>query len=143
MYHIEINHLICNAYQDSWLPNSHVLLRPSLILPTPSLFQNFSKPPLPHLHYSFSLSPCFFDCMGDSSIFDVLFCLMIWTYTCQALVTQSQKDLAVCPMQQGVKVTEVWHTLFFASNLIWYHTQTHTHIRHKEHSGPSRLAHPY
>ena len=100
---------------------------PPLYCLLPPFFKIFPSSPLPHLHYSFSLSPCFFDCMGDSSIFDVLFCLMIWIYTCQALVTQSQKDLAVCPMQQGVKVTEVWHTLFFASNLIWYHTQTHTH----------------
>ena len=60
-----------------------------------------SSPPLLFL-------PCFFGRMGDRATFDVLFYLMILLiYTCQTLVPQYQKDLAMCFMQQDVSFTEV------------------------------------
>ena len=70
--------------------------------------------------------------VGDHATFDVLFYLMIiWNYTCQALVPWYQKDLDVCFMQQGVRFTEVWHNVIFYwySNLI---LQTHKHTQHTQ-----------
>ena len=117
------------------------------ILPTP--FFNFCPTPLPHtflstltltpVHPPFFLLSCFFGWMGDHTMFDVLFYLMIiWIYTCPPLVPQFQKNLDVCFMQQGVTFTEVWHIMwFFTGTLIWCHTHKHT-----AHLGAGRLTHP-
>ena len=77
---------------------------------------------------------CFFGWMGDHATFDVLFYLMIiWIYTCQALVPWYQKDLDVCFMQQGVRFTEVWHMWFFTDTLMLLsHTQTQKHTQHTQ-----------
>ena len=64
--------------------------------------------------------------------------LILWIYTCQALLPLYQKDLDVCFMQQVIKFTEVSHMWFFAGTVIWYHTQRHT-----AHSGTSKLTDPY
>ena len=68
--------------------------------------------------------------MGDHATFDVLFYLMIiWIYTCQALVPWYQEDLDVCFMQQGVRFTEVTHDVVF----YWYSdliSHTHKHTQH-------------
>ena len=119
---------------------------PILLTPTP--VSNFVQPSLPlspnpcHLHpphQGFFLLSCFFCWMGDHATFDVLFYLMIiWIYTCQALVPWYQKDLNVCFMQQGVRFAEVWHMCFFSGTLDFTNTQTHT-----AHSGTSRMTHPY
>ena len=56
--------------------------------------------------------------------------LILWVYTCWALVLWYQKDLTVCFIQQGIKFDkasrhQVWHILwFFAGTLIWYNTPT-------------------
>ena len=55
--------------------------------------------------------------------------------------TLYHKDVAVCFMQQGIKITEVWHIMwYFVVNLIWYHTHTKNtytqkHTRHTQ--GPT------
>ena len=106
----------------------------------PLLFQILCKPLSPN-----SLSPptstptvlsvvlfLLAEWVGDHATFDVLFYLMIiWNYTCQALVPWYQKDLDVCFMQQGVRFTEVWHNVIFYwySNLI---LQTHKHTQHTQ-----------
>ena len=107
---------------------------PILLTPTP--VSNFVQPSLPlspnpcHLHpphQGFFLLSCFFCWMGDHATFDVLFYLMIiWIYTCQALVPWYQKDLNVCFMQQGVRFAEVWHVFF----LVLLISQTHKHTQH-------------
>ena len=65
--------------------------------------------------------------MGDHTTSDVLLYLMIiWIYTCQALVP---KDLDVCFMQQDTNFTEVWEIIRFLV-VLWLdttHTQTHKH----------------
>ena len=88
-------------------------MKTSHIWPTP-LFLNFVQPPPPMLFLLF----CFFDWMGDYATFDLLFHSILWAYTCQAMVTQYQKELDVCFTQKGVKFTEVWHMWFFAGTLI-------------------------
>ena len=90
------------------------------------------------------LLPFFFGWMGDHVTYDIQFYLMIiWIYTCQALVPYYQKDLDVCLMQQGIRFTEVWHImLFFTGTLIWYYTHKNTQT-HTAHSGASRLTNPY
>ena len=93
------------------------------------LFWNFVQPLFsvtsnPHPHCSF------FGWMGDHATLEVLFYLILWIYTCRAMVLDVY-DLDVCFIQQGVKFTEVWHMWFFASALTWYHTQEHTHT-HKD-----------
>ena len=113
-----------------------------------SPFSNFVQPLPPILCLQpppavlFLLSS-FFDWMGGRATFDVLFYLMIlYIYTCWALIPLYQKDLALCFIQQGVKFTEVWHIMqFLASTLIWYHTDTQT--RHTAHSGANKLTHSY
>ena len=109
------------------------------ILPTPpppSSFFKFCPTPSPllpcHLQpppQLFFLLSCFFGWMGDHATFDVLFYLMIiWIYTCQALVPWYQKDLDVCFMQQDIRFTEIWHIMwFFTGTLIWYHKPTNVH----------------
>ena len=107
-----------------------------LILPIPTFFKfcpthphfiaTSNSPPPPPL---FFLLSCFFGWIGDHATFDVLFYLMIiWVYTCQALVPWHQKDLDVYFMQQGIRFTEVWHIMwFFTGTLIWYHKHTNAH----------------
>ena len=87
--------------------------------------------PSPPLFFLFSF---FFGWIGDHATFDVLFCVMIiWIYTCRALVPLYQKDLNVCFMQQRAKFTEVWHVFF----LYWYSDLTlHTHINTHNSQGP-------
>ena len=76
---------------------------------------------------------------GGDGKFWLDYLMIIWIYTCQALVPWYQNNLDVCFMQQGVMFTEVWQMWFFTGTLIWYHnTQTDT-----VHSGASRLTHPY
>ena len=64
-------------------------------------FQILSDPPFqPPIQLLFSL-PCFF------AISDMLFYVIIlWIYTCGALVLEYQKKPAVCFMQEGIKFTE-------------------------------------
>ena len=104
------------------------------------LFSITSNPQPPLLF----LLPFFFGWMGDHVTYDIQFYLMIiWIYTCQALVPYYQKDLDVCLMQQGIRFTEVWHImLFFTGTLIWYYTHKNTQT-HTAHSGASRLTNPY
>ena len=123
-------------------------MKTALILPPP-LFQilsntpPFLSPPTPNPHYSFCCH-FFFGWMGDHVTYDIQFYLMIiWIYSCQALVPYYQKDLDVCLMQQGIRFTEVWHImLFFTGTLIWYYTHKNTQT-HTAHSGASRLTNPY
>ena len=69
--------------------------------------------------------------------------MILWIYSCWALVPYYQKDLDVgFIMQQGVKFTEFWHMWFFTGTLIGYHTQTHIQ-RHTALSGASRFMHTY
>ena len=110
------------------------------ILPT-ILFSNFVQPLPPrllcHLQPSpplFFLLSFFFGWISDHAKFDVLFCVMIiWIYTCRALVPLYQKDLNVCFMQQCAKFTEVWHV--FSILVLWFDI-THTHINTHNSQGP-------
>ena len=121
-----------------------MIWRPLLLLTPPSSFKFCPTPsPLLPCHLQsppqlFFLLSCFFGWLSDHATFDVLIYLMIiWIYTCQALLPWYQKDLDVCFMQQGVRFTEVWHIMwFFTGTLIWYH-------KHTAHSGASRLTQPY
>ena len=108
------------------------------ILLTPS-FSNFVEPPSPLTKpppLLLFLLPCLFgDCANDMI-------LLLWIYTCRALVPWYQKDSAVCFMEQGVKLMKSdINCDFFTNNRIWYlslkdtqHTQglidrnTHTNI---------------
>ena len=91
-------------------------------------FSNFVKSLLPQLRCHLQSPPSLF----------FLLCI-IWIYTCRALVSEYQKDLNVCFMQQGINFTELWQMWFFywCSDLI-LHTQTHT-----AHSAASRLTNLY
>ena len=132
----------------SWQRGSNPLFYENPLYCLPPSFFKFCptpSPPLPcHLQpppqLFFRLS-CFFGWMGYHATLDVLFYLMIiWIYTCQALVPWYQRDLDVCFMQQGVRFTEVWYIMwFFTGTLIWYHKQTKTQST----LGASRLTHSY
>ena len=101
--------------------NPPILWRPTL-LPTPLFFKfcpTHSSPPLPcHLQMPaplYLLLTCFFGWMGDHATFDVLFYLMIWIYTYQALGPW-------CVFH----ATRWGLTHNFTGTLIWYHTQKYT-----------------
>ena len=126
--------------QHSWQrgPNPLFYEKPSYIAYPPPFFFIFCPPPPSHLPCHLQPPPpllfllsCFFDWMSDCTTFDVLFYLMIlWIYTCWALVHLYQKDFDVHFMQQGIKFTEVLHIMwFFAGTLIWYHIHTNTHTQ--------------
>ena len=117
----------------------------------PRLFFKFCPPsplppPLPcHLQslpLLFFLLSCFFGWMSDYATFDVLFSLIIiWMYTCWALVPWYKKDLDVCFMQQGIKFILSSDTCVFLL-VLWFdithtHTHTHTHTKYTQHTqGP-------
>ena len=113
-----------------------------LLSPSPIFFFKFcSNPPPPFLcrlwppFTRLFLLFCSFGWMGDRATFHALFCfIVLFNYTCRALVPQSQKGLDVSFMQQGVKITDFWHIMcFFAGTLICYHTLTQAHTQtHKD-----------
>ena len=113
-----------------WRPHSPLYCLLSLF----QILSNLPPPWLPcHLQPSpplFFLLSFFFGWIGDHATFDVLFCVMIiWIYTCRALVPLYQKDLNVCFMQQRAKFTEVWHV--FSILVLWFditHTHKHTQL---------------
>ena len=107
----------------SWQRDAKPLLYedPPILPPPPPLPCHF-KPPIP----MFFLLSCFFDRMADRTTLDVLFYLMIiWIYTCSALVPYYQKDLDMCFMQKASSLLRS-ETCFFTGTLIWYHTHKHT-----------------
>ena len=68
-----------------------------------------------------------------------LYLTILSIYTCQAFVTYHQKDLAVCFMQQGIKLTEFSSIMLFFNNTpIWYRTNKDT-----AHTWTNRLTHPH
>ena len=68
---------------------------------------------------------------------------MIWLiYACQA--TEVPKRIFMMFfMQQGIKFTEVWHTIFCLYSGLISHTNTQTHKDIEPTQGASRLTHPY
>ena len=105
---------------DRGMLNLYFMKTPLYCLPPP-LPCHF-KPPIP----MFFLLSCFFDRMADRTTLDVLFYLMIiWIYTCSALVPYYQKDLDMCFMQKASSLLRS-ETCFFTGTLIWYHTHKHT-----------------
>ena len=112
--------------------NSPFLWRPSYVTypklcPTPS-------PPLPcHLQpppQLFFLLSCFFGWMGDHATFDVLFYLIIiWIYTCQALVPEGPWCVFYAKMSQVYR--GLTYVLFLL--VLWFDiTNTQTHIQHTQ-----------
>ena len=83
--------------------------RPLRLYCLPTSFSNFAKPPPQHLTH------CSFCCL-------VFLAIILWIYTCQALLQYSQINLAVCFMQQGVKFTGFLLVVWF--DII--HTQRRT-----------------
>ena len=101
----------------------------------PLLFQILSTPLPPYFPVTYNPHPnCSFCCpvsLAEWMIMPHLMCYFTkWIYTCRALVSSYQKNLDVCFMQQGVKITGVWHIMWFLL-VLWFdikhtHTQKHT-----------------
>ena len=86
-----------------------------IVYPPPPLFQILPNPP--HSPSPTSLSPP--GSLPCRATFDVLFYLIIiWVYTCWALLSFHQTDLDVCFMRQGIKFTEVWHITWLFTEFI-------------------------
>ena len=117
--------------------NPLILWRPPYIVYLPPPFLSFVQPPSPLPHHLQSLPPllfflsCFFGRIGDCTTFDVLFNDTMDLHML-SVGTLYHKDVAVCFMQQGIKITEVWHIMwYFVVNLIWYHTHTKKTLTHE------------
>ena len=111
---------------------------PLYCLPTP--FSNFAQAPptfwssLAPLPLFFLLS-CFFGWVGDHTFDELSYLMMIWIYTCWALVPYYQKDLDVCFMQQ-VRGQVYWGltcdvVFYWYSDLI-SHTNKQTNTQHTQ-----------
>ena len=105
----------CRCIIHDWqrVPNPPILWRPLYIcnIPSPTFFKFYWSPLASNLHPHCSFCCLvFFDWVGGCATTDVLFYLMIvWIYTCQALVPWCQKVFDMCFMQQVVTFTETWH----------------------------------
>ena len=58
------------------------------------------------------------DCTDCSKYEVLLYLIILWTYTCWALVSEYQTDLRMCFMQQEIKFTEVWDIFFCLTSRI-------------------------
>ena len=118
----------------------YFMKNPQYCLPPPPLF--FIKfyptplpPPFPLLSNPYT--HCCFFCLvslAEWMIVPHLICCILLNdirdLQMSSLVTQYQKNLDVCFMQQGIRFTEAWHIVwFFAGTLIWYSIHKHTHIQ--------------
>ena len=97
--------------------------------PTPLSRRTKPSPPL------LFLMSFFFDWMDHCATFNVLFYLMIlWIYTCQALVPKYKDDIAMCFMQQRIRFTEVWNIMWLFL-VLWFDfitTYTYKDIQHTQ-----------
>ena len=92
------------------------------------------QPPPPLLF----LLPCFFVWTGDCATF--VPCIILRHMS--ILAPLYLKDLAVNFMQEGLKFTEFWHTMWFlAGTLILYHTHARKHAHTRTHTHTHTHAH--
>ena len=123
----------CFWYCHSWqrVSNLPILWRPPLYCLLP-LFKILLNPcPITsnlHPHCSFCCL-VFFGWMGDCMTFDVLFYLLLWIYTCWALVPHYQEEFDVFYVTRHQFYWGLTHVFFVFLVVLWFDiTHKHTHI---------------